>query len=119
MEPRVVYVIATVAWILVSGALGLLLRRRRPYGRVLRLVHPVLIVFVIAGWLSLLFHELPGPLPAGFMVLMIVFALTIVINLLTGLRMLMGRLRAGLEPRIHVVSTVIMLVLLLGIAFNL
>jgi hypothetical protein len=112
--------LATGLWVLVVAGIGIWLdRRSRPYGRVKLWIHILLTVFVLAGFISS-FVSLSGlgqPRTAATICLT-VLGLALLSNVVVGIRMATSRELDSRLPRVHTVSTVVILLSIIAASIS-
>jgi hypothetical protein len=108
----------TGLWVLVVAAIGIWIHRvGKPYGRVKLSIHILLTLFVLAGFISS-FVSLSGlgqPSTVATICL-IVLGLALLSVVLVGIRMATSRELESNLPKVHAVSTVVILLSIIAAA---
>ena len=121
MEAVLLKVVVTGLWVLLTGTIGLFLGKKgKPYGKGKLIVHVILLIFVLAGWISC-FYELLGidQPKTGAFVFLCIFGITILTNLVSGVIMIASKELLKTLPITHKISTTVMLLSIVGTALAL
>jgi hypothetical protein len=118
MDKVLTFVVVTGVWVLVSAAIGFLMKRSgKPYGVWKPVVHGLIALFIAAGTASCLIELLAvSPLPVFSLVAILLVALGVLCNLVVGPLMVAAKVVNTTRVKIHQLSTGLIALGLIGTA---
>jgi predicted exporter len=118
MDKVLTFVVVTGLWVLISAAIGLLMKRSgKPYGVWKPVVHGLIALFIAAGTASCLIGLLAvSPLPVLSLVAISLVTLGVLCNLVVGPLMLAAKVVNAKRVKIHQLSAGLITLGLIGAA---
>ena len=118
MDKVLTFVIVTCVWVIVSAAIGFLMKRSgKPYGVWKPVVHGLIALFIAGGTASCIIGLLAGsPLPVFSLVAISLVALGVLCNLVVGPLMVAAKVVNTTRVKIHQLSTGLIALGLIGAA---
>jgi len=116
MDKVLTFIMVTGVWILVSAAIGFLMKRSgKPYGIWKPVVHGLFALFIAAGTASCIIGLLAvSPLPVFSLVAISLVALGVLCNLVVGPQMVAAKAVSTRRVKIHQLSTGLIVLGLIG-----